>query len=60
MDCHKKKYCLDDILDKIDAGISLDHCEELYYLVRMHGMCEEEAERLLYGSGDNRTGTEKL
>jgi|GEM_PF-2339916 len=47
MDCRKKKYCLDEVLEKVAAGKDLDYCEEICYLMHLLGITEVEAEQVL-------------
>lgn len=53
MDCNKRKYCIDEILKKVEEGIELEHCEEVFYLRVHHGMTEEDAENLVYCSKES-------
>lgn len=54
MDCNKRRYNIEEIMKKVEAGKELEHCEEVFYLKVHHNMTEEEAERHLYYGGEVR------
>ena len=54
MDCNKRKYNIEEIMKKVEAGEDLEHCEEVFYLKVYHNMTEEEAERQIYYGGEVR------
>jgi len=59
MNCRKRKYNPEDLLNKITGNEPLDHCEELFYLVHVLHLPEKEAEDMLYGNDDKPAKTER-
>jgi len=57
MNCRKRKYDPEEILAKIEKNKPLDHCEELFYLVHILHLPEDEAEGMLYGKEGKEAAT---